>query len=120
VSAMATFNSTQKAVPVRIRRGDTVRVLLGKDRGKKAEVLAVFPRQGRVMVEGVNMVQKHVRARRAGEKGQRVSVSAPLPISNVQLVCPSCKKGTRVGIKREGDGRERFCKKCESVIESKQ
>ena len=100
----------------KIRRGDTVKVLLGKDRGKTAKVLAIFPREERVLVEGVNMVSKHIRPRRAGEKGQRVSVAAPLALSNVQLMCPACKKPTRVGVKREGDRRERVCKKCQTVI----
>lgn len=100
----------------KIKTGDTVRVLLGKDRGKQAKVMAVFPKDERVLVEGVNIVKKHVKARRSGEKGQRVEVAAPLNISNVQLVCPSCGKGSRVGIKREGEARERFCKKCNAVI----
>ena len=103
---------------MRIQRGDTVRVLLGKDRGKQGQVLVVIPRQQRLIVEGINQVKKHVRARRAGEKGQRVTIAAPLPVSNVQLVCPSCKKGTRIGIKREASERSRVCKKCEAVIPS--
>ena len=101
----------------KIRRGDTVRVLLGKDRGKKGSVLAVLPEKGTVLVEGINMVHKHVRARRAGEKGQRVQVAAPLNLSNVQVVCPSCKKGARIGITRDASGvASRVCKKCEAVI----
>jgi len=100
----------------KIRTGDTVVVIRGKDRGKKGNVLAVIPGKGRVLVEGINMVKKHVRPRRSGEKGQRVSVAAPVALSNVQLMCQSCKKRTRVGIRREGDVRERICKKCEGVI----
>ena len=103
---------------IRIQRGDTVRILLGKDRGKQGRVTVVIPRQQRLIVEGINQVKKHVRARRAGEKGQRVTVAAPLPVSNAQLVCPSCKKGTRIGIKRESGERSRICKKCEAVIPS--
>lgn len=108
---------TISARKFRIHRGDTVRVLLGKDRGKQGKVLAVVPTQGRVIVEGINMVYKHVRARRAGEKGQRVQVAAPLEISNVQLMCPACKRGTRVGVQREAEGTVlRVCKKCEAVF----
>lgn len=106
-------NKTQK---LRIRKGDTVMVITGKDRGKTGAVLAALPRSGRVLVEGVQMVKKHVRARRAGEKGQRVSVAAPVPVSNVQVVCPACKKRTRVGIVREGDERRRVCKKCGGTL----
>ncbi|MDP3996986.1 MAG: 50S ribosomal protein L24 [Candidatus Andersenbacteria bacterium] len=105
-----------KRIAVRIKKGDLVKVLLGKDRGKRARVLVVFPRQGRVMVEGVNMVKKHIKPKRSGSKGQRVSVAAPMTISNVQLVCPSCKKPTRVGISRDNGGRQRLCKKCQAPI----
>lgn len=101
---------------MKIRRGDTVRVLRGKDKGKTGKVLSVIPKEERMIVEGLNIVKKHVRARRAGEKGQRVEVSAPLKVANVQLICPACKKSTRVKIVRTGDKRERVCKQCEAVI----
>lgn len=103
----------------RLRRGDSVKVLRGRDRGKTGKVLAVLPREGRLVVEGINMVFKHVRARRGGEKGQRVSIAAPLPIANAQLICPSCKKPTRVGISIQGDERVRVCKKCNSSLVTK-
>ncbi len=106
-----------KVKNARIKTGDTVKILLGKDRGKTGKVMAVLPEQQRVLVEGVNMIKKHVRPRRSGEKGQRVSVAAPLHISNVQVVCPACKKSSRVGIKREAGERQRVCKKCQAVID---
>lgn len=112
---MVTNLTTSNIVP-RIKKGDVVRVLLGKDRGKKAAVLAVLPRRGQVIVAGLNMVYKHVRPRRAGEKGQRVQISAPMNISNVQAVCPACKKGTRVGLRYDGDTKVRFCKKCDVTM----
>ncbi|MEX2055068.1 MAG: 50S ribosomal protein L24 [Candidatus Andersenbacteria bacterium] len=109
--------TTLQPTKTNIQRGDTVRVLRGKDRGKSAQVMAVLPREKRLVVEGINMVKKHVRPKRGGEKGQRVSVAAPLPLSNVQLVCPECKKSTRVGTRRNADGtRERLCKHCNAVI----
>lgn len=111
-------------VKLRIKTGDTVRILRGKDRGKQAKVLAALPKEGRVLVEGMNMVFRHVRPKRAGEKGQRVQVAAPVNVANVQLMCPHCKKGTRVGLRREDDqpqharGRRlRVCKQCEAIIE---
>ncbi len=94
-----------------------VRVLRGKDAGEQAKVLAVLPKEGRVVVEGLNMAKKHVRARSTSQKGQRVSIAAPIPVANVQLICSQCKKGTRVGITRENGVRQRVCKKCNSVIE---
>ena len=101
---------------MRIKSGDNVRILSGKDRGKTAKVMAVVLQEGRVVVEGINMVKKHIRPRRAGEKGQRVSVAAPVHISNVQLVCPACKKVVRIGIKRKQGKRVRVCKKCQAEI----
>lgn len=101
----------------KIKQADTVRILRGKDAGKKGKVLAVLPIDGRVVVEGMNMVKKHVKARQGGQKGQRVSIAAPLPIANVQLICTQCKKGTRIGITRENGVRQRVCKHCNSVIE---
>lgn len=105
---------------MKLRRGDIVRILRGKDRGKTGQILAVVPKQSRLLVEGVNVVKKHVRARRAGEKGQRVSVASPLPYSNAQLVCPACKRGTRVQRRRAADGLfERVCRHCHEVIPNK-
>lgn len=101
----------------KIKRNDTVRVLRGKDAGKRGKVLAVLPQEERVVVEGLNMVKKHVKARRGGQKGQRVSIAAPLRIANVQLICTQCKKGTRVGITRENGVRQRVCKHCKATIE---
>ncbi len=106
----------------KVKRGDTVLIQVGKDRGKTGKILAVFPREGRIVVEGMNIVKKHIRPRRGGEKGQRVEVPAPLPIPRVLLVCPSCGKATRVGIRRQAPEpgqkarRERICKKCSAVI----
>lgn len=102
---------------LKIKRGDQVRILTGKDRGKKGKVLAVLPQRERVIVEGVNMVKKHVRARRAGESGQRVTVAAPVHISNVQLTDAQTKKGTRIGVTRENGKRQRVAKASGEVID---
>lgn len=102
---------------LKIKINDTVRVLRGKDAGKKGKVLAVLPKAQTAVVEGLNMVKKHVKAKSGGQKGQRVSIAAPLRIANVQLICTQCKKGTRVGITRENGVRNRVCKHCKAVIE---
>lgn len=101
----------------KIKRNDTVRILRGKDAGKKGKVLAVLPFAQTVVVEGMNMVKKHVKAKKGGQKGQRVSIAAPLRVANVQVICTQCKKGTRVGITRENGVRQRVCKHCNAVIE---
>ncbi len=97
---------------MKIRRGDKVKVISGKDKGKTGKVLKVFPRLGRVVVEGINILKKHQKPRRQGEKGGRISFPGPVNISNVQLICTKCEKPTRVGFEKSGDKKARICKKC--------
>lgn len=104
---------------MKIKKGDTVLIITGKDRTKKGKVIQVLPKENRIVIEGLNIVKKHVRPRRAGEKGQRVEVPRPLHVSNVKLICSKCKKLTRVGYKVVEKGREkkvRICKKCDQEI----
>lgn len=97
---------------VHVKTGDTVKVLSGKCRGKEGKVLAVSPKEGKVIVEGVNIVSKHVKPRKMGEEGGIVNVESALYASKVQLVCPHCKKATRVGHNVSSEGKVRVCKKC--------
>ena len=98
---------------VHVKTGDTVVVLSGKERGKKGKILAVSPKEGKVIIEGVNMVSKHVKPRRMGDAGGIVKAEGAMYASKVQIVCPRCGKPTRVGHKLYEDGtKERICKKC--------
>jgi len=97
---------------MKIRRGDKVKVISGKDKGKTGKVLKVFPRLGKVVVEGINILKKHQKPRRQGEKGGRISFPGPISISNVQLICTKCEKPTRVGFEKSGEKKVRICKKC--------
>lgn len=101
---------------LKIKKGDLVLVIRGKWRGKVGKVLRTFPRELKILVEGVNLVKKHQRPRRAGEKGQIIEIPKPLPISKVKLICPHCKKPTRVGFKVEDKEKTRVCKKCHQKI----
>jgi large subunit ribosomal protein L24 len=101
---------------MKIKKGDTVLVISGKWRGKTGKVLKAFPKDFKVLVEGVNIVKKHQKPRRAGEKGEIVEIPKPIPVSKVKLICPHCKKATRVGYKIEEDKKFRICKKCKSKI----
>ena len=101
---------------MKIKKGDTVLVIAGKDRGKTGRVLKSLPTEMRISVEGVNMKQKHVRPKRQDEKGQVVKISAGFDASNVKLICPKCGKATRVGYKIEKGKKSRICKKCKSEI----
>lgn len=91
-------------------------MLSGKDRGKTGKILFSFPQSGKVVIESLNLVKKHQRAKREGQKGQIISKERAVSVSSVQLVCPRCGKATRAGHKIEGDLKTRVCKKCGSEI----
>ena len=101
---------------MKIKKGDNVLVISGKDRGKKGKVLRAFPREAKIMVEGANVRKKHVRAKRAGQKGQIVEMPGVFSVSNVKLLCSKCGKTTRIGYKMEGKKKSRVCKKCLAEI----
>ena len=100
-----------------IRKGDKVRVIAGKDKGKEGKVVAALPEKQRVIVEGVNRVKKHARPTQKQPQGGIVEVDGTIHVSNVMLICPTCGEPTRVGRKREGGVRQRVCKKCEKEID---
>ena len=95
-----------------VKTGDTVRVIVGRDRGNEGKVLQVAPKEGKVIVEGLNMVTKHVKPRKQGEAGGLVKAESAMYASKVMLVCPKCKKATRVGHTVQDDKKLRVCKKC--------
>ena len=93
-----------------------MKVLSGKDRGKTGKVTRAMPDAGKALIDGLNLVKKHVRPRKQGEKGQRISIPAPIDISNLMMVCPKCSKPSRVGFKLKDENKFRICKKCGSEI----
>lgn len=101
---------------MKIRKGDNIKMLSGKDRGKTGKVSRVLSKEGKVLVDGLNLVKKHVRPKKQGEKGQRVSVPAAVDASNLMLICPKCSKPTRVAYKQGEKNKYRICKKCKSEI----
>ncbi len=102
---------------IRLKTGDKVVVLSGKDKGKEGKIVAVSPKEGKLIVEGVNIVSKHVKPRRAGEEGGIVKTEGALYACKVQLVCPKCGKATRIAHKIAEDGKKkRSCKKCGEVL----
>lgn len=102
---------------MKIKVNDKVRVLSGKNRGKEGKVIQVFPVAGKVVIEGVNIMKKHLRTRKAGEKGQVIELAAPLFASKVTLICPKCGKTSRVGYKIEAGNKKRICRACKEFIE---
>lgn len=102
---------------VHVKTGDTVVVLNGKERGKKGKVLAVSPKEGKVIIEGVNMVSKHVKPRKMGESGGIVKAEGAMYACKVQVVCPHCEKPTRISHRINEDGtKSRICKKCSKSL----
>ena len=99
-----------------VKKGDTVVVLSGKDRGKQGKVLGTVPADGKVVVEGINMVTCHVKPRKQGETGDIVKREAAIAACKVQVVCPKCGKGTRVAHKIVDGKKVRVCKKCGAEI----
>jgi large subunit ribosomal protein L24 len=117
---------------MKVKKGDTVRILRGKDAGKEGRVLEALPKQGRVVVENINLVKRHRRPRpiqnRSGgiggggmTPGGIVDLAAPMPVSNVMVVCPTCGKPTRVGTiektVKDKQVRVRVCKQCSEEID---
>jgi len=124
---------------MKIKKGDKVKIIVGKDKGKTGKVLQVFTSRNRASIEGLNLLIKHMRPRRQGEQGQRIEFPAPMNISNMMFMCPRCGKGTRVGYKivkvdpkksrvsstpEAGEEKKkmknkkyRICKKCKQTID---
>ena len=101
---------------MRIKKGDTVQVLSGNDKGKTGEVLEVMPKLQKVIVKGINIRKKHVKPRKQGEEGGIVPVECSIHSSKVNVVCPKCNKATRLGVIKEGKEKIRVCKKCGNKI----
>lgn len=97
---------------MKVRKGDTVKILSGKDRGKKAKAIRILPKESRLVVEGVNVKKKHRKSRRQDKKGEIILIPLPISVSAVQLVCPACGRATRVNIRKETGRTVRICKKC--------
>ncbi len=102
----------------KVRRNDTVEITTGKDRGKRGDVRRVLVKEQRVVVAGANMVKRHRRQRSAQEPSGIIEMEAPLHVSNVKVVCPSCSEAVRVGFKFLEDGKKvRNCKNCNEAID---
>src|SRR5579859_6775787 len=97
---------------MKIKKGDTVQIVVGKDDGKTGKVEKVFVKTSKVLVEGVNQYKRHIKARLAGQKSEIITITKPLPVANMMLLCPSCKKPTRVGYSITKESKVRVCKKC--------
>jgi large subunit ribosomal protein L24 len=100
-----------------IRKGDTVKILYGKDSGRQGQVVAVDTKKGKIVVEGINIYKKHIKGDGRTKVSEIVDITKPVSISKVMLVCPNCNKPTRVGYKIDGDKKNRVCKKCNKTVD---
>lgn len=102
---------------MKLKKGDTVQILTGKDKGKKGKVLQFLPEKGSALIEGLNLVKKHKRQTRQDQQGGIVSIEAPLNISNLAFFCRHCNRPVRIGFTVLKDGsKSRFCRKCKESI----
>jgi large subunit ribosomal protein L24 len=102
---------------MKIRKGDKVVVLSGKDRGREGNVVFAYPDKGRVIVDGANVAKKHQKPTKQAQQGGIIDKEMPIDVSNVAVVCPSCSKPTRIGYRFEPDGdKVRICRKCEGDL----
>lgn len=101
---------------MKLKKGDNVLIIAGKYKGRKGKITDTFPKSGKIVVEGINMLKKHTRPRRQGEKGQVVEIAAPFDLSNAKLICSKCSKPARVGYKITEGKKYRVCKKCGEEI----
>lgn len=101
---------------MKIKKGDTVLIISGKDKGKKGKILEVLRKESRVLIEGLNLRKKHVKPKKSGEKGQTIEMPAPVHVSNVMMICPKCGKSSRVGFSVIEKRKYRICKKCNQEI----
>ena len=102
---------------LKVKKGDTVQILKGRDRGKKGKVLIIFLAQRKALIEGINLVKKHKRQTSQDQKGGIISIEAPLALANIMVFCKECNKPARVGIVTNKDNtKSRICKKCKGTL----
>lgn len=103
---------------MRLKKGDTVKAMRGKDKGRSGKIEKVFPKLNKVLIPGLNVFKKHARPRSEKEPGGIIEVVKPLPVLNVALVCPKCSQTTRVAYRIDKSGKKyRMCKKCSANID---
>jgi large subunit ribosomal protein L24 len=101
---------------MKLKKGDQVSIVAGKENGKKGTVEKVFAKEAKVLVEGINQYKRHLKSKMPGQKSEIITITKPLPVANVQLICPKCKKITRVGYKMLKDEKVRICRKCKAEL----
>lgn len=102
---------------MKIKKGDTVIMTKGKDKNKKNKVAKAFPKENKIIVDGLNLVKKHSKPKKQGEKGQIISIPRAVQVCNVKLICLKCNQPTKVGYTIIENKKHRICKKCKATID---
>ncbi len=101
---------------MKIHKGDEVKIVLGKDKGKTGKVEKIMPKEDMVIVTGMNQYKRHMKARSQSQSSEIVTITKPMDVAKVRLVCPKCHIITRVGYKMEGEKKVRICRKCDQAL----
>lgn len=101
---------------MKLKKGDLVKVISGKDKGREAKVEKVLPKIKKILVTGVNQYKRHLKARSQGQSSEIVTITKPLSVSNVAFICPHCKLPSRIGFEVGKNGKIRVCRKCDKTI----
>jgi large subunit ribosomal protein L24 len=101
---------------MKLKKGDTVKISIGKDAGKTASIEKIIPKKNMVLLGGVNQFKRHIKAKMPGQKSEIVTITKPLHTANVQFMCPKCKKPSRIGYKILKDDKTRICRSCKAEL----
>lgn len=101
---------------MKIIKGDTVKIVAGKDKGKEGKIMKTLIKEDKVLVEGVNQYKRHIKAKTQNQKSEIITITKPLSLANVMFVCPKCKKAARLGYKIEAKEKSRMCKNCGKTL----
>ena len=113
---MKNKSQKSKVKSQKLRKGDEVKVVMGKDKGKTGKIEKVFPKMGKVLVTGVNQYKRHMKKRAQNQPSEIATITKPLPVASVALICPKCNLPTRVGFSFEDNKKRRICKKCQQML----
>ncbi len=101
---------------MKLKKGDEVKIIKGKDKGKTGKVEKVFPKKNSIIVNGINQYKRHLKARSQNQPSEIISLTLPMPESNAMLICPKCHLKTRIGFKIENKEKRRICRKCQGAL----
>ncbi|MBI2617375.1 50S ribosomal protein L24 [Candidatus Gottesmanbacteria bacterium] len=101
---------------MKFKKGDSVVITAGKDKGKKGKIEKIFLKSSTVLLPGLNIYKRHIKKKEGTHKGGIIDISRPISVANIAVICPKCDKPTRIGMKLDGSTKKRYCRKCDALI----